>query len=263
MATPADDHVAGSTAAVRLKLVPDAIRYAERMAREQRRSTRSDTTLTPERIVQAALRISDTEGDLDGLTVRRLATDLGVGAMTLYSYFRSKDEILDAVADHVLGGMALPAAPDATPADALRAVGYGFFTMMREHPSVVRILANRVTDSRTALRGAMEGCLRRLVDGGIPASAAAHCYGFLITYAMGFATYQRPRPWGTRAGAAGTEERRQRMHFYAGLPRQDLPLIVDLAGDLVGMASDEQFAWGLEAFIDSVVRSLAEAPTDG
>jgi AcrR family transcriptional regulator len=230
------------------------------MAREQRRSTRGDSTLTTQRIIQAALRISDTDGDLDRLTVRRLAADLEVGAMTLYSYFRSKDEILDAVADHVLGGMALPATPDTGPADALRAVGNGFFAMMRDHPSVVRILANRVTDSRTALRGAMEAVLQRMVDAGIPPSQAVRCYGFLITYAMGFATYQGPRPWGAMVGEAGDEERRQRMHYYAALPRQDFPLVVDLAGDLVGLPSDEQFGWGLEAFVDSVVRSLVEAP---
>jgi hypothetical protein len=35
------------------------------MAREQRRSARGDTTFTAERIIEAALRISDTEGDLE------------------------------------------------------------------------------------------------------------------------------------------------------------------------------------------------------
>jgi len=226
------------------------------MARQQRRSARSDTALTPERIIEAALRICDAEGDLDRLTVRRLAGDLEVGTMTLYSYFRSKEEILDAVADHVLGRMELPPAPDAGPAEALRTVGHAFLAMMREHPSVVRLLATRVTDSRTALRGAMEAVLRRMVDAGIPATQAVHCYGFLITYAMGFATYQAPRPYGRGTDAASAEERRQRMHFYAALPLEDFPLVVELAGDLSGLPSDEQFDRGLEAFIDATVHTL-------
>ena len=48
-----------------------------------------DVPLTRERIVDTALRISDTEVDLRRLTVRRLAQELRVGTMTLYSYFRS------------------------------------------------------------------------------------------------------------------------------------------------------------------------------
>lgn len=88
--------------------------------------------------------------------------------------------------------------------------------MMREHPSVVRLFSSRVTDSPTALRGAMEAVLQRLIDSGIPGPAAVRCYGFLITYAIGFAAYQAPRQWGRLSGEDGTEARRQRSHFYAG-----------------------------------------------
>ncbi|WP_326698525.1 TetR/AcrR family transcriptional regulator [Streptomyces sp. NBC_01754] len=226
------------------------------MARQQKRSRRGDDPLTPERIIEAALRISDTEADLDRLTVRRLATELGVGTMTLYSYFRSKEEILDGMADHVLGRMRLPAEPDAGPAEALRTVGHAFLAMMREHPSVVRLFSTRVTDSPPALRGAMEAVLRRLVDAGIPGPLAVHCYGFLITYAIGFASYQTPRQWGRLPADEGAEQRRQRSHFYAGLPIEEFPLVVELADEVAELASDAQFAAGLETYIDSTVRVL-------
>jgi hypothetical protein len=108
----------------------------------------------------------------------------------------------------------------------------------------------------------MEAVLQRMVHAGIPTTHAVHCYGFLITYAMGFATYQAPRPWGRSADAASAEERRQRMHFYAALPLEDFPMVVELAGDLAGLPSDEQFAWGLEAFVDATVRSLDRASSD-
>ncbi|MGV4888029.1 TetR/AcrR family transcriptional regulator [Streptomyces viridosporus] len=227
------------------------------MARQQKRSPRGDNSLTPERIIDAALRISDAEGDLDRLTVRRLATELGVGTMTLYSYFRSKEEILDGMADHVLGRMRLPAEPDPGPAEALRTVGHAFLAMMREHPSVVRLFSTRITDSPTALRGAMEAVLRRLVDAGIPGPLAVRCYGFLITYAIGFASYQTPRPWGRLAADEGTEQRRQRSHFYAALPIEEFPLVVGLAEEVTELPSDALFEAGLEAYIDSTLRTLA------
>ncbi|MCF7548025.1 TetR/AcrR family transcriptional regulator [Pseudonocardia sp. WMMC193] len=214
-------------------------------------------TLTPDLIIEAALRLSDADGDLDKLTVRRLAAELGVGAMTLYSYFRSRDEILDGMADRVLGRMSLPAGPATDPAQAIREVGHGFLRMMRDHPTVVRLLATRITDSRTALAGAMEGPLQRLVDAGIPGPVAVRCYGFLITYAIGFASYQVPRPWGhSGEGSDADEQRRQRSHVYSALPLDRFPRLVELSDELVALPSDAQFEFGLEAFVASVVRSL-------
>src|SRR5207237_9092478 len=54
--------------------------------------------LSPDQVAAAALELLDREG-LEALSMRRLAEQLGVGTMTLYGYFRSKDELLDAVID--------------------------------------------------------------------------------------------------------------------------------------------------------------------
>ena len=229
------------------------------MARKRAQSGRGRAApLTPDQIIEAALRIADVEADLDQLTVRRLATELNVGTMTLYSYFRSKENILDGMADHVLGRMPLPDEPDNTPGDAIRTVARAFLAMMREHPSVVRIFSTRVTDSRAALRGAMEAVLDRLVAAGIPGPLAVRCYGFLITYTIGFVSYQIPRSWG---GAPDSDEdlaevRRQRVHFYKGLPATEFPHMVDLADTLVDLPSDAQYLAGVEAFVQTVEAAL-------
>ncbi|MFE4500487.1 TetR/AcrR family transcriptional regulator [Rhodococcus sp. NPDC056743] len=227
------------------------------MTPPQKRTQRRDTSLTTERIITAALQISDADPNLERLTVRRLAAELNVGTMTLYSYFRSKEDILDGMADHVLGRMQLPSEPDSGPAEALRTVGHAFLSIMRDHPSVVRLFASRITDSRTALRGAMEAVLQRLVDSGIPGPQAVQCYGFLITYAIGFASYQTPRPWGRLTNDEGTEQLRQRSHFYAGLPIEEFPQVVNLADEVAELPYDSTFDAGLEAYIDATVRTLA------
>ncbi|MEJ2864021.1 TetR/AcrR family transcriptional regulator [Actinomycetospora flava] len=229
------------------------------MPPRRRRGTGSApaVALTADRIVDAALAIADQEADLDKLTVRRLAADLDVGVMTLYGYFRNKDEILDAMGDRILGSMTLPEQVETDPAAALRSLGHAFLAMMREHPSVVRLLSTRVTDSPGALVNAMEGVLDRLAQAGITGGHAVHCYGFLITYALGFSAYESPRAWG-RAGD-GVEARRQRSHFYAGLSRERFPHTVGLADDLPSLPTDEQFADGLEAWIAGTVTRLPTA----
>ncbi|MCD2469499.1 TetR/AcrR family transcriptional regulator [Streptomyces sp. MBT42] len=59
-------------------------------------------TLTPERIVAAAIAIADAEG-LDAVSMQRVAADLGVTTMALYRYFPGKGELVDLMADSVLG----------------------------------------------------------------------------------------------------------------------------------------------------------------
>ncbi|MEI8408729.1 MULTISPECIES: TetR/AcrR family transcriptional regulator [unclassified Kribbella] len=58
--------------------------------------------LTVEGIVEAALRIADAEG-IAGMSMRRVADELGAGAMTLYRYFPGKAELLDVMLDTVYG----------------------------------------------------------------------------------------------------------------------------------------------------------------
>lgn len=233
------------------------------MPPRRRRGTGASATsgLTADRIIDAALVIADQEDDLDRLTVRRLAADLDVGVMTLYGYFRNKDEILDAMGDRILGSMTLPEEIETEPAAALRSLGHAFLTMMRDHPSVVRLLSTRVTDSPGALVNAMEGVLAHLAAAGITGPLAVRCYGFLITYALGFAAYQAPRSWGQGHGQEDdrAEARRQRSHFYAGLSRDRFPHTVALADELPALPTDEQFADGLEAWIAGTVAHVPDA----
>lgn len=63
---------------------------------------------TRDGIAAAALHIADAEG-FDGLTMRRVATELGAGTMTLYHYVRTKDELLALVDNAVMGELLIPA----------------------------------------------------------------------------------------------------------------------------------------------------------
>lgn len=215
--------------------------------------------MTSEDIVLAAVRICD-EGGIDALTIRRLAAELNIGSMTLYGYFRGKEEILDGVADYVLGRFTLPEVSADSPAEAARAVGYAFLAMMREHPSVIYLLSSRATMSQQSLRRAMEdviGLLRRV---GFEGAAAPRAYALLITYCLGFASYQLPRPWGRADSANVAELRRQRVHFYASLPLPAFANVVELSEAVASMPSDEQFEFGLQCLIAGLLASTGASP---
>jgi AcrR family transcriptional regulator len=54
-------------------------------------------------IAQAAVSVADAEG-LEAVSMRRVASELGLGTMSLYHYVRSKDELLDLMGDRIMGG---------------------------------------------------------------------------------------------------------------------------------------------------------------
>jgi AcrR family transcriptional regulator len=226
-------------------------------AKTERTRSRTRKKISREAIVAAALEVSDSSAGLDAVTVRSLATKLGTGTMTLYGYFRSKDEILDAMADHVMSGIELPAVEDETPEQALRAVATAFVDLMTEHPSVSWLLSSRVTRSHASLKAAMEDVLARLINAGIPPETAVRCYGLTIQFALGFAAYQAPRQWGAASGEEGAELRRQQVHYWAGLPATEFPLVVELAPQLAQLPTESQFEWGVDVLVQVLSRAVA------
>ncbi|MBB3083116.1 TetR/AcrR family transcriptional regulator [Geodermatophilus sabuli] len=60
--------------------------------------------LDVDRIVSAAVRLADAEG-LVALSMRRVAAELGVGAMTLYTHVPGKGELVDLMLDSALAEM--------------------------------------------------------------------------------------------------------------------------------------------------------------
>jgi AcrR family transcriptional regulator len=90
-------------------------------------------------IAAAAMRVVDTEG-LDALSMRRLATELGAGTMTLYHYLQTKDELLSLLVDRVMGELVIAddEFPDGWRA-GLTALAYRTRDVMTRHPWVFDI----------------------------------------------------------------------------------------------------------------------------
>jgi TetR/AcrR family tetracycline transcriptional repressor len=135
-------------------------------------------------VVARALALVDAEG-LEALTIRRLAVDLGVTPMALYWHFRNKDELLDALVEHLLGTVTLPVLP-AVPAvderdwsEQLHAALTAFAAALRPHPAIAPLTQARVLFSAPGLALA-ERALGLLREGGFTAEQAAQMGGYLV-----------------------------------------------------------------------------------
>lgn len=141
-------------------------------------------TLTRERILGAALTIIEGEG-IDALTMRRLATDLGVVPTAIYWHVRNREELRRGVLDLVMEGieLALPS-PDGAWDDQLRKLCHTIRTEMSAHPFVFSLGDGRPTRSI----GPVTTALVRLVrDAGHGEAASAEIAIMLLDYAVGTA----------------------------------------------------------------------------
>lgn len=97
------------------------------------------------RIIEAAVRYADSNC-LDELSMRRLGSELGVEAMSLYRYFPSKGALLDAVVGWMLRDLALPAEPRDDWEDQVRDFAVSFRGITRQHPHLMPLLTIRSPD---------------------------------------------------------------------------------------------------------------------
>lgn len=137
-------------------------------------------------IVRAAVGLADREG-LTGLSMRALAKELGVEAMSLYHHVPNKDDVLDGMVDQVFAEMHLPVVGDVDWRGELRRRCVSGREAMLRHPWAVGLMDSRPNAGIETLRhhDAVVGCLREAGFAWPMVSHAmvlldAHLYGFMV-----------------------------------------------------------------------------------
>jgi AcrR family transcriptional regulator len=135
--------------------------------------------LSRERIVEAAAALVDAEG-LEAVSVRRLATELGVAGPSLYNHFPTKAEILDAVADAVVAQVDVSYFASHDWREALRLWAHSYYSVLSAHPNIVPVLAHG-PGRRPAALAMADTVYGGLIAAGWPPARATHI-GALMRY---------------------------------------------------------------------------------
>jgi TetR/AcrR family transcriptional regulator, tetracycline repressor protein len=206
--------------------------------------------LSNERILAAAHEIVAAEG-LDALSMRRLAKELDVWPMSVYRYFRDKDELLDALAASAADEIALPR-PGASWREQMVAL-------------LEQARAAMSTDTGSRLPRAFltpavlrisEAGLAILDEAGFAKDDAARAWRTLWSYTFGFATFA--------LGSTPAEARRRTRSALAALPEEQYPALTAAADEVAAaFAADEAFHYGLERLLDELAgrSERVSAPT--
>ena len=142
--------------------------------------------LSREHIVGTALALVDAEG-LEAVSTRRLAAELGVSGPSLYNHFRTKDEILDAVADTVIAKVDLSMFGSGVGWDeALVRWGRSYRAALTEHPNSVPFLARGPGRRPAGLRLA-DAVFGGMVEAGWPAGHATRIGAMMRYFVAGSA----------------------------------------------------------------------------
>ncbi len=190
-------------------------------------------------IAEAAMRLVDREG-LAALTMRRLGSELNVEAMSLYSYFSTKEEILTEIVDLLFREVEVP--PDNRDwRQFSKELFSAFRRVLLSHPHAAPLLVSRSPHSRPAL-APIEASLRTLRRAGFDPATALDGYRALMSFTVGYLLQEvgrfaesnvDPDSWGT--GVYGLSE----------LTSEETPHLLELAPVALQREADEQFATGL------------------
>ena len=195
--------------------------------------------LTRDQVARAAFDLVDAEGGA-ALTMNRLAAELGVGAMTLYGYASSKDEIVNMLPDLLLGDLPLP--PAAMPwTEAIEELHLAAYRRLVGHHEVTRLIANSPAFGQ-AQADFLEAVLARLAEAGFTSDEAFELQRAVGTYTIGFAQFSL-----AEAGDPG----RPRARWVSELDAQAYPHTTQIADLLASPPNEDQFRRGLRRILGS------------
>src|SRR5688500_8854685 len=191
--------------------------------------------------------------------MRRLAEELGVGAMTLYHYVPTKDELLDGMVDLVFGEIELPAT-DGDWRVAMRRRAISTREALNRHRWAVGLMESRATPGVASIRlhDAVLGCLR---EGGFSVEATIQASSVLDAYIYGFALQEKSVPFEDAEGAAAVAEEQVREFAELAEVRQlgelaeEFPYLAEVvAGHVAEVGYDfaSAFEYGLDLILDAL-----------
>jgi AcrR family transcriptional regulator len=231
------------------------------MARRDWPRTKHRAGLSKDRVFRAAVDVAD-EGGIAAVTMRGLAQDLGVEAMSLYHHVADKDEVLDGMVDVVVSEInarvveigAPPDGPGRNWKTAVRRRILAAREVLLSHPWAPGVIASRTSMSPTVMRY-YDSLVRQLREGGLSVSLTHHAMHALASRALGF-TQELFSPGND--GAPGTDV----AAIMRGQLADEYPYITEIAvieagnhdkDSTLGWCDDQvEFEFGLDLLLDGL-----------
>ncbi len=206
------------------------------------------TQLTRERVVAAGVELADRDG-IESISMRRLAQELGVEAMSLYTHVRNKDDLLDGMVDAVIGE--IPTSTDGADwKTALRQTALAARGVVLTHPWAPQPIESRTTPGPAMMRylNTVIGVLR---EGGFTIAQAHHSLHILGSRLLGFTQdlFDDSGDLDPETAASLASELGATLPYVA-----EMALAVTHGGALGRCDDDTEFEFALDLILDGLNR---------
>ncbi len=208
--------------------------------------------------MQAAVGLALRDG-IESVSMRKLADELGAGAMSLYHYVPNKEELLDGMVDVVFSEIELPST-DGDWKTAMRKRAISTREVLNRHRWAVGLMESRRTPGPASIRlhDAVLGCLR---EGGFSIEMTIQAYSVQDAYIYGFALQEKNIPFETAEEGAAVAEEQMREFAELAEERQfaslaeEFPYLAEVvAGHVAKVGYDfaASFEYGLDLILDAL-----------
>ncbi|OUZ06768.1 hypothetical protein BHE97_18455 [Aeromicrobium sp. PE09-221] len=199
-------------------------------------------------IVEAAIKIIEKD-DASGLTMRAVARHIGVDAKSLYNHVADKDALLDAVSEHVLGDLVLPA-PSGNPRADLLAFASAFRVQSLNHPRSTALALSRHVATIESLAPA-ETVLRILRRAGFETPEAIHALRSMVAVLVGLVLRE------VSAKRTVLDDAGQRVARREELRKAGYAELASSCDTLFHFDNDEEFDFTVHLVVESLLRRRA------
>ncbi|MZF87299.1 TetR/AcrR family transcriptional regulator [Streptomyces sp. SID5643] len=235
----------------------------------RRRGGGQPSGLDRDRIIEATVRLLDAEG-LAKFSMRRLAGELNVTAMSVYWYVDTKDHLLELALDAAMGEMVLPdpEADDADWRDQTRVLARGYRTLLVRHPWVSALVGTflNIGPNNLAFSRVVQRVMRRT---GLPAKRLTSGISAVFQFVYGYGTLEGHLSARSAAAGMSVDEYFQdavsavtEAPQAADVMRESRELMEARGGETVAEMLERDFEFALElliAGIETMVAREAEA----
>ena len=204
--------------------------------------------LTRERVVAEALTVISTDG-AGTLSMRALATRLGVVPAALYRHVRSKEQLRDLVVDGVLAEIDCQPGHALTWAEQVKVLAHRLRAVLEDHPGIAGLLKTRDPLGPHSLALA-EAFLTPLQAAGLPQRETALAFSLIYDYTLGFALTDRTTVNEQRVQDTAT--RRQLHTFFRSLPADRFPALAALGEHIWAGHRDQRFTASLDTLLGGI-----------
>ncbi|MFC9684854.1 TetR/AcrR family transcriptional regulator [Streptomyces sp. NPDC056948] len=231
----------------------------------RRRGGGQPSGLDRERIIEVTARLLDAEG-LAKFSMRRLAGELNVTAMSVYWYVDTKDDLLELALDEVMGEMRLPEAEaDEDWRDQVRALAREYRSLLVRHPWVSQLVGTylNIGPHNLAYSRAVQRVIRRT---GLPANRLTSTISAVFQFVYGYGTLEGHLS--TRAAATGMTldeyfqdamSKATESPQAADLIQESQEMMAARGGDTVAEMLERDFEFALELLIAGIETIVARA----